>query len=1202
MLPSGHYQFGSFRLDAGARVLFLDGNRVALAPKAVDLLIALVEARGRPVGKEELLAKVWAGTVVEEGSLTSHISLLRKAIGGGFIETLSKRGYRFVGQVVDGAQAIAPPGHTALLAVQAFACNGIDDGFGESLAEQAIIELIRLGAQRWGVIALTSAVNTASHRLEGKIWRAGEQVRITAQLVRVTDGIPLWAESYERRLQDELTLQTDIARTFAQEIKTRLAPVRTLSFLMTAIEGAVPADAAAEQHNALVRDAITRYGGRSFRIHERGFCAAFPDASSALRAAAQAQQTLCSASFQVRMGLHSGAVENGEDDDLTGPTLARTARVMNAAQGGQILLTAATLAALNGDAPPACEWRDLGDHTLRGFARPERLYQLIMPGMRSEFAPIRTQEAMRTNLPPPLSNFIGRKQAMAQLHEQMHRSRMVTLVGAGGTGKTRLALEAARQFATQYPDGVWLIELAPLVDPALVPRAIVNALGTRSEGDTSPLALIESTLREQRVLLLLDNCEHLIDEAAKLAQLLLRALPELHLLATSRQPLGIDGEAIYRVPSMTMPGVAVALAPPDVIASEAGQLFMDRARAVQPSFALTDRNAAAIAKVCWRLDGIPLALELAAARLTALSIEEIAQRLDDRFHLLTGGLRTAMPRQRTLRALVDWSYELLPTDERAVLDSLAVFAGSFSLAAAEQVATEGIQNGAAMLDIIELLVAKSLLIAQTQDGADTRYRMLETIRQYANEKLLESGHAAAVQRRHFDFFLRLAETGASTLAGPLALEWLDRLEAEHDNFRAALDWSGDATSPNYAQLAGTLRTFWDIRGHYTEGWRMLERALAIHTARDQIRLDALIGAGLLSFRLAYSGSDALLGDAIALAQELGNRLGEAEATLLRAYVLRPLGGDIIEPQILRAQALAKSAGSRHLEAIALLQLGRIAGGRSEYANAQELFSEGTKLLREAGCLIHIASALHYAGYCAIEQLDFSAARLLLDDALVQHRRVGNVHDAATTVFLQGRLALREHRLDEAHALAMESLRIFQSLHDPKCEAENALDLATVLLAMGDAEAALPLAEHAAAAYRGLELFRAATWALRTVGCIHARLGQNGKARHALFSGLLGLQERGHNTSLPELLEGIAGMHPNTPVAAQLLGAAESQREQRGIPIPSHESAERQRWHKTVRAELADAAFKHAFATGRSMTRDETIEAALALRAGSDTSQ
>src|SRR5258705_12653977 len=595
-------------------------------------------------------------------------------------------------------------------------------------------------------------------------------------------------------------------------------PLHTLTFLFTDIEGSTPLwdtrpaamGVATDRHNALLREAITRHGGNAFRVVGDAFCVAFSDASSAILAAVDAQRALSAehwgdAPIHVRMGLHSGAVEDTVDEIFRGPTLARAARVMSAAHGGQILLSAATVALLDRTAPPGGVLRDLGDHTLRGFARPERLYELTVAGLRSEFPPIRTQEAMRTNLPPSLTMFVGRAQALAHVREQGRKSRMVTLIGSGGTGKTRLSLEAAGELVASFPDGVWLIELAPLADAALVPNAIAAVLGARAEGDTPPMTLIESTLRSKRALLLLDNCEHVVNEVANVAQTLLRALPQLHLLASSREALGVEGETVYRVPSLTMPGSEEQPTPADVTASEAGQLFVDRARSFAPAFALTEKNAIAVARVCRRLDGIPLAIELAAARLTALSVEELARRIDDRFRLLTGGRRTALPRQRTLRALIDWSYDLLSADEQIVLNALGVFAGGFSLEADERVCYARASREAPVLDTIEHIVAKSLLIAEQQHETETRYRLLETIRQYASEKLVECGQADATRRRHFAYFQDLAETAASALQGPLALEWLDRLEAEHDNLRAALDWAGDAQPCDYARLAGALR-------------------------------------------------------------------------------------------------------------------------------------------------------------------------------------------------------------------------------------------------------------------------------------------------------------------------------------------------------------------------------------------------------------
>ena len=986
----------------------------------------------------------------------------------------------------------------------------------------------------------------------------------------------------------------------------------TLTFLFTDIEGSTPLwdtrpaamGAATERHNALLREAITRHGGHAFRVVGDAFCVAFSDATSAVLAAVDAQRALSAQCWDdtpihVRMGLHSGAVEDAEDEIFRGPTLARAARVMSAAHGGQMLLTAATVALLERTAPPGGALSDLGDHTLRGFARPERLYQLMVAGLRSEFPPIRTQEAMRTNLPPSLTLFVGRSQALAQVRDQVRKSRMVTLIGSGGTGKTRLSLEAASELVANFPDGVWLVELAPLADAALIPHAIAAVLGARAEGDTPPMTLIESTLRGKRALLLLDNCEHVVDEAASVAQTLLRALPQLHLLASSREALSVEGETVYRVPSLTMPGSDSPPTPADVTASEAGQLFVDRARSVAPAFTLTEHNAVAVAQVCRRLDGIPLAIELAAARLTALSVEELARRIDDRFRLLTGGRRTALPRQRTLRALVDWSYELLSADERSVLNTLAVFAGGFSLDAAERVCAADALSEITVLDAVEHLVAKSLLIAEQQQETETRYRLLETIRQYASEKLVECGQADAARRRHFVYFQNLAESAAKVLQGPLALEWLDRLDAEHDNLRAALDWSGDAEPADYARLAGTLRKFWDVRGHFTEGWARLERALALRTARDEVRLNALIGAGVLAYRLDYTQrSDDILGEAIALARELGNARSEAEATLFQAWDRSWQGADALEPLALRAQALAKSVGDRPGEAFALLVLGRVARLRGQYAKAQSLFLESAKLYDSAACVVGTPIGIQDAGACAFEQLDFTAARQLLDDALVQHRRFGNVHDAATTLGLLGQLALNEHRLDEARAQSAESLRIFRALHDPNCGAHAAEIHATVLCALGEAAAALPHAESAAATYRELGFPHSLARALCTVGRVHFKLGEVDAARRALFDGLIEQQRANRDTALPGLLEAIAGMHPDAPVAPQLLGSAAALRELWNVHVFPSERAEHESRHADVRARHPDADFDRTFAVGRALTRDDAIQSALSLRQSS----
>src|SRR5437763_3354967 len=593
---------------------------------------------------------------------------------------------------------------------------------------------------------------------------------------------------------------------------------QTLTFLFTDIEGSTPlwdrdAEAmrrATVRHNALLREAIAAHGGDAFRVVGDAFCVAFANAGDAVLAAIEAQRSLThedwkGAFIRVRMGIHSGTAEAADDEIFRGPALARAARVMAAGHGEQVLLTAATVTLLDGKPPPGTSLRDLGDHTLRGFARAERLYQLIVPGLRTDFPPLATREALRTNLPPSLTTFVGRERALADVRAHARSERMVTLVGAGGTGKTRLMLEAAAELTDAFTDGVWFCELEPLTDGTQIAQTVAAALRAWAEGNVAPLAVVENTLAGKRSLLLLDNCEHVVDDAARIAQSLLSTVPTLHIVATSREALGVEGEIAYRVPSLSLPEND-APSTEDVARSEAARLFVDRAQAVVPGFALDARNAGAIAQICRRLDGIPLALELAAARLTALSVDELAQRLHDRFRLLTGGRRTALPRQRTLRALVDWSYDLLSDDERSVLTTLSVFSGGFTLAAAEAVCDATSLHEMTVLDAIEHLVAKSLLLAE-HDGSSTRFRLLETIRQYAAEKLFDAQRADAARRRHFHYFVALTERAEPELRKANVLEWLDRLEAEHDNLRAAPDWTADADPACHARLAGSLHDF-----------------------------------------------------------------------------------------------------------------------------------------------------------------------------------------------------------------------------------------------------------------------------------------------------------------------------------------------------------------------------------------------------------
>lgn len=550
-------------------------------------------------------------------------------------------------------------------------------------------------------------------------------------------------------------------------------PTSTVTFLFTDIEGSTKlweehGDAmhtVLARHDALVRQAIESNHGFVFKTVGDAFHAAFQIAPDAIAAALAAQRALDTERWdktpiRARMALLTGVAEE-RDGDYYGPPLNWIARLLTSGHGGQVLLSQATYELVRRDRlPEGVTLRDLGEHQLKDLIRPEHIYQIVAADLPSEFPPLKTLDTLPNNLPIQLTSFIGREKEILEIKRLLGATRLLTLTGAGGAGKTRLSLQVATDLLDGFKDGAWFIELAPLSDPNLVPQTIAASLGLQNQSARPMLDALNDYLKEKNLLLVLDNCEHLIQACAESADALLHYSPRIKILATSREALGIAGETIFRVPSLSLPD-ANKLPPLDVLSQyESVRLFTDRAFSAQPNFVLTGENASAIAKICHRLDGIPLAIELAAARIKALKPEEIAARLDDSFRLLTGGSRTAPTRQQTLRGTINWSYDLLSEPERALLRQLSVFTGGWMLEAAEAVCTD-ISD---VLDVLSRLIDKSLIIVEAHDSA-TRYRSLETIRQYAHEKLVESGEHENAQNRHLEYYLKLAEEAEPKLRG-----------------------------------------------------------------------------------------------------------------------------------------------------------------------------------------------------------------------------------------------------------------------------------------------------------------------------------------------------------------------------------------------------------------------------------------------------
>ncbi len=786
-----------------------------------------------------------------------------------------------------------------------------------------------------------------------------------------------------------------------------MLPSGTVTFLFTDIEGStnlwekMPDEMrlSLAQHHTILRQSIEANGGHVFQIIGDAFQAVFRLAVQGLAAALAAQRALQSASWgktgmlMVRMGLNTGPAELDRSGDApyeVSHTLNRVARVMSAGHGGQILLSQESADLVRRELPEGVTLADLGEHLLKGMQWPEHLFQACASGLPQTFPPLATGIAHPSNLPAQLTTFVGREREISEVIDLLDKQRLVTLTGSGGTGKTRLSLQVGENLLEQFPNGVWLVELASLSDPDLVPRTTIAALGMQESATQGLLLQLQNFLKEKQILLLLDNCEHVIEDCAKMVDALLHTCPKLKVLASSREALGVAGEAAYRVPSMTMPDPR-HLPPLEELANfTAVQLFIERAASVQPGFCLTSANSQSVAQICRRLDGIPLAIELAAARVGVLSVEQIAARLDSRFRLLTGGSRTALPRQQTLRASIDWSFSLLDERERLLFMRLSVFYGGWTLEAACAVCSfEGLDEYD-VIDSLAKLVNKSLILVESEVDGSNRYRMLETVRQYTREKLLDSGEPGEVRNRHLDFFMHLAESAEPHLRSWQQVEWLDRLETELDNLRAALEWALEEDPQKGALLASSILWMWHIRGYRLEGEHWLDLLLGklgAELASPSI-LPLLVKGKLaqgflqLASGLASPRITRLVEETRALADQLGEagKLAQVKAMHLQAWNAYR-NGEPAKAYALYQKGLemAQAQGDRFTIAEFLMNLST----RDPDNERRIKYAEQNLALRlELGDLDGQASSYQMLAYATFEEEDLDRAQELLEESLV----------------------------------------------------------------------------------------------------------------------------------------------------------------------------------------------------------------------------
>ncbi len=864
------------------------------------------------------------------------------------------------------------------------------------------------------------------------------------------------------------------------------------------------------EHDALLQRVVEARGGVVFKHTGDGIAATFASPVDAVAAAIDAQAALQSQDWQaplrlrVRMAIHTGEADR-RHDDWFGPALNRAARMLTAAHADQILVSEAARALIDG-LPDGIGLRDLGEHRFRDLARAETVFQATHPGLPLEFPPLRSLASYPTNLPIQLTPFIGRDELVEQLQHDLASTRLLTLSGVGGVGKSRVAMQLAADVLERFPDGAWLVELGALSDPAQVPAALSTVLGLRDEPGRSTIEVAVDRLRAMSCLLIIDNCEHIIIAVAELSERLLRSCPDVRILCTSREGLGIRGELLRQVPPMAVPAPNVPL--DQAVEYDSVALFLDRIRAIRPGLTIPPTTMESVLDICRRLDGIALAIELAAARARLLSLTQIAERLDDRFRLLTGGSRTALPRQRTLQATMDWSHDLLQPTERVLFRRLGVFHGGFDLEAVEAVCTDEQVPEDAVLDLVGRLVEESLIA--TDGGDPVRYRLLETVRQYAEDRLAVSGEAPTLRRRHAEWVAEMTDGAEVGLRGREQVAWVSRLRSERDNIRAGLAWCRDNGRYELGlRMATGLGRFWWLHEPGPEGLRWLTTMLeSTDDSPSEARTEAFRWAGVLAWaRGELDRADRLLDHALGLATTAAAHLAHGKTLLAKGFVSQSRGDiDVAIDEFQDAMSEFDRIGEPYWASIALTNLertvermgdpdraeqlagsllaealelddDRLAGlAHSAIANNAlhrgdvETFRHHTQLalseLGEVGQQVWRGQAVMAAAFTAISAGFPELARETIDSEAF--RRLEDVPEMqAGTHFVRGLDALHGDDLDSAEQHLRTALDMYTNEEAVETSAEVRLLLARVALDRHEVADAVAIAGGVAAAAAGM---------------------------------------------------------------------------------------------------------------------------------------
>ncbi len=985
-------------------------------------------------------------------------------------------------------------------------------------------------------------------------------------------------------------------------------PRGTVTFLFSDIEGSTlllqklgdAYNGILSEQRRLLRDAFGRWEGTEVDTAGDGFFVVFESAKSAVAASIAAQQMVAAhtwpenAAVRIRIGLHTGE-STSTGTGYVGLDVHRAARICSAGYGGQVLLSQTTRELVVNDLPTGVALRDLGEHRLKDLLNPEHIYQLVIPELQDDFPLLKTLSARPNNLPAQTSEILGREKDVEALKQLLLRNdvRLVTLTGPGGTGKTRLSLHIGASLIDEFNDGVFLVPLAPTVDPALLPSSIATALGIPEDTSKSVIDSLKQRLREKNLLLMLDNFEQVVDAAPFVADLM-RTCPRLKILVTSRIVLHLTGEREYPVQPLSLPDLN-RLPSVEILSQFASvSLFIQRAMAVKPDFVVNNENAPAVAEICFRLDGLPLAIELAAARIKLFSPQALLARLGSRLEFLKGGARDLPARHQTLRQAVGWSYDLLNESEKALFRRLAVFVSGCTLDAAEAVCRK--KEDLDVLDGIAALVDKSLLRQVDRSEGEPRFIMLETIREYGLECLTASGEADATRRAHAEHFLSLAETAEPKLTGPDQKIWLDHLEADIENFRYAMSWAESNREAEIGlRFGGALWRFWVVRGHMIEGQHRLKSLLSLPgaEARTKPRAKALHGIATIMHELSdYVSARACIEESLSIYREIDDTKGIAAELNNLGWVAIQTG----DPEAGRrlseeGLALHRELGDTRGMALALNNLGWLAVFQGDLAAAVSFQKENLRLRRELSDRRGIAFAQTSLAWVLGLRGEYEKAKQLLEEARITLNELRDNQLLGFAFSIMGTISADQGDFRLAKTHLEQGITLLVGMGNKWAAAYERAILGRILFRLGERTQGVAMMEESL----GLFDADASKWG---ISLAHTGLGKAAlatgdleRANHYLKKSLRFCLEFGNKTGTAECLESLAmvvAQQDRLDAAARLLGHATFIRESIGCPVPLSDRDVLLQFAARVRAGSGE---QH-FTEGQSMNTEEAIDLAL----------